>query len=64
MDVNETVNILDGLGPEDVDCVEGEFSQGCRPTYPPTPIESVVDDNVDDLHYAVDICNWFSLLTI
>ena len=64
MDVNDTVNALDGLGQEYVKCAEGESSQGCRPTDPPTPIESVVDDNVDDLRYAVDICNRFSLLTI
>ena len=64
VDVNDTVNALDGLGQEDVECAEGESSQGCRPTDPPTPIESVVDDNVDNLRYAVDICNQFSLLTI
>ena len=64
VDVNDTVNALDGLGQEDVKCAEGESSQGCCPTDPPTPMESVVDDSVDDLRYAVDICNRFSLLTI
>ena len=44
VDVNDTVNVLDGLGQEDGDCADGESSQRCRPTDPPTPIESVADD--------------------